>query len=52
MEKVMKLTNPSTMKTSMMTVKFAAKAAEAMSKELNEKQEELAMHVGQKPKYK
>ena len=50
MDKAMKLTNPSTMETSMMTAKFAAEAAEAMSTELNEKQEELAMHMG-KPKY-
>ena len=52
MEKAMKLTNPSAIKTSMITAKFAAEAAEAISKELNEKQEKLAMHMGKKPEYK
>ena len=38
------------MKTSNMTAKLAAEAAEARSKELYEKQEELTRQMGKKPK--
>jgi hypothetical protein len=50
MEKALRLTNPAAMKTSMLTAKFAGDTAERKSKELNEKQAELASHMGKKPR--
>ena len=50
MDKAMKMTNPATMKTAMMTAKFAAEAAESRAKVLNVKQVELAQLMGKKPK--
>ena len=52
MEQALKQTNPSSMKTSMRTAKFAAEAAEVRGKVLNEKHEELARHMGKKPRGK
>jgi hypothetical protein len=42
MDKALKMTNPATMETAMMTAKFAAEAAESRAKDLNEKKVELA----------
>ena len=50
MDKALKMTNPATMKTAMMTAKFAAEAAESRAKDLNEKQAELAQLMAKKPK--
>ena len=50
MDKAMKMTNPATMKTAMMTAKFAAEAAKSRAKVLNVKQVELAQLMGKKPK--
>ena len=52
MEQALKQTNHSSMKTSMRTAKFAAEAAEVRGKVLNEKHEELARHMGKKPRGK
>ena len=50
MDKALKMTNRATMKTAMMTVNFAAEAAESRAKDLNEKQVELAQLMGKKPR--
>ena len=50
MDKAMKMTNPATMKTAMMTAEFAAEAAKSRAKVLNVKQVELAQLMGKKPK--
>ena len=50
MDKALQMTNPATMKTAMMTAKFAAEAAESRAKDLNEKQVELAQLMGKKPR--
>ena len=47
-EKALKLTDPTNMKMLMMTAKFASEGAEKRSKILNEKQAELAKHMGKK----
>ena len=47
-EKALKLTDPAKMKMLMMTAKFASEGAEKKSKILNEKQAELAKHMGKK----
>ena len=47
-EKALKLTDPAKMKMLMMTAKFASEGAEKRSKILNEKQDELAKHMGKK----
>ena len=47
-EKALKLTDPAKMKMLMMTTKFASEGAEKRSKILNEKQAELAKHMGKK----
>ena len=50
MDKALKMTNPATMKTAMMTAKFAAEAAKSRAEVLNVKQVELAQLMGKKPK--
>ena len=50
MEKALRLTNPAAMKASMLTAKFAGDTAEKKSKELNQKQADLASHMGKKPR--
>ena len=47
-EKALKLTDPAQMKMLMMTAKFASEGAEKRAKILNEKQAELAKHMGKK----
>ena len=42
MDKALKMTNPATMETAMMTAKLAAEAAESRAKDLDEKKVELA----------
>ena len=50
MEKALKVTNPEQMKTNMLTAKFAAEEGDKRNKILNMKQEELAHHMGKKPR--
>ena len=50
MDKALKMTNPATMKTAMMTAKFAAEAGESRAKDLDKKQVELAQLMGKKPR--
>jgi hypothetical protein len=49
-DKALKMTNTANMKSSMMTAKFAAEAADERGKILNSKQAELALHMGKKPR--
>ena len=49
MEKALRLTNPAAMKASMLTAKFAGDTAEKTSKELNQKQADLASYMAKKP---
>ena len=50
MDKALKMTNPATIKTAMMTAKFAAEAAESRAKDMNEKQVEVAQLMVKKPR--